>query len=112
MVAWKTTDMWISADLLKFTDERTLEIASANTFAGYREHDWDIVAVASDTRAPLIVAQAQRAVALNSFSETSLKYDLDDKRLAHTMQWRPDLSMASHDQIQSFLERQTFYLEL
>lgn len=107
MVAWKTANMWVSAELLEFPNERTLEVASTNTFAGYREHDWDIIALDSESRAPVVVAQAQRAVALNSFSETTLRYELDRKRLANTMRWRPDPNIASYDEIQNYIEKTT-----
>ena len=107
VMAWRTSDMWISAGLVSFSKQKTLEISNRTTFTGYREHDWDIVAVDPSSRLPVLTVQGHRGIALSSFSEAKVKYDIDDRQLAYAMQWKPDLSIATRAEAQAFLNQET-----
>lgn len=98
MVPTQLKSFWISNDLLKRKDGSEIQIYTKPTFRGFREADFQIIALNS-TKQVQIVINGWRETALNSLDASSV--DKSGLRCYHT-DWKPDPALMNSIEIASY----------
>ena len=111
MVAARTDDIWISSALLNEAALTEMKLSSKTIFRGYREMDCSIVAVDGHTNRPLISIERHRATATGSLKQPILN-DQRLKKLAYTIEWKPDLSLMTNAEAQRYFQDHFHGMEL
>lgn len=98
MVPTHLENLWISNDFLKKPSLAAIKVCSSSVSHGYREADFDILALDPSTDEPLIVVDCYRATAVTSLVEPSSGKP-EWRRLCYSMEWKPDLDMLRSEQL-------------
>lgn len=94
MVPTHIQNLWISNEFIRKPNLDTIKVCSNSMSQGYREAEFDILALDPDTDEPLIVVDCYRATAVASLVEPSFG-ESDWRRLCYSIEWKPDVDQLS-----------------
>jgi len=93
--------LWLSNDFFTQPDVDSIRVSSISKSKGYREADFDILAVNSVTGEPLIVVDSYRATAVTSL-DVSSHSGSHWRRLCYSVDWKPDLELLDNKQLSAY----------
>lgn len=88
MVPTRIRKLWISNEVLNYSDSDSLSVHSHLTFQGYRESEFSILAVDTKNKQPCIAIEGYRITALNQSNDQHY----DWRRLCFGIDTKPDLA--------------------
>ena len=95
MVPTRIRSLWISNDLLEFSDTDSLSVHSHLTFQGFRESEFSILALDTINNKPCIAIEGYRITAVNNSTN---QYDW--RRLCFGIDTKPDLEHLDAKQLE------------
>ncbi|KAL8726146.1 MAG: hypothetical protein Q9166_006903 [cf. Caloplaca sp. 2 TL-2023] len=90
MVPTRLRSLWISNDFLTWPNPDSIQAFSNSKAEGFREVEFDILAVSAVDNEPLIVFSGYRATAVTSL-DVSLSGESHWRRICCSIDWKPDL---------------------
>ena len=98
MVPTNIQNMWISNGFIRKPNLSTINVCSNSRSQGYREAEFDILAMDPGTDEPLIVVDCYRATAVASLVERRFG-ESDWRRLCYSIEWKPDVDQLRGDRL-------------
>ena len=101
MVPTYLHNLWISNDFFARPELESIRVHSTSRSKGYREADFDILALDSANGKPLIVVDSYRATAvtsLDAFTSTESQW----RRLCYSIDWKPDIDLLDGQQLSTY----------
>ena len=95
MIPTRIRSMWISNELMKYSDTNSLSVHSHLTFQGFRESEFSILALDTDNDKPCIVIEGYRITAVNNSTH---QYH-DWRRLCFGIDIKPDVAYLNAKQL-------------
>ncbi|WQF87991.1 Putative Acyl transferase domain superfamily, GroES-like superfamily, alcohol dehydrogenase [Colletotrichum destructivum] len=100
-------EMWISNKLFDLPGNPLMHAASTQTMRGFRESEFDTVAVLDGTNEPVVVIRGERGTAITSLDDAGETQEAD--AACYSLDFRADLSlMASSTTTHNYLMNHTF----
>lgn len=99
MVPTRIRSLWISNDLLEFSDTDSLSVHSHLTFQGFRESEFSILALDTINNKPCIAIEGYRITAVNN---SNSQYDW--RRLCFGIDTKPDLEHLDAKQLEQLCD--------
>ena len=90
MVPTHIQNLWISNEFITKPDLNTIKVCSNSMSQGYREAEFDILALDPGTDEPLIVVDCYRATAVASLVEPP-SGESDWRRICYSIEWKSDV---------------------
>lgn len=100
MVPTRIRSLWISNELLGFSDTDSLSVHSHLTFQGFRESEFSILALENGNNKPCIAIEGYRITAVNNSTD---QYH-DWRRLCFGIDTKPDLEQLSPKQLEDLCD--------
>ena len=100
MVPTRIRSLWISNDLLKYSDTDSLSVLSHLTFQGFRESEFSILALDNVNNKPCIAIEGYRITAVNN----STNQYHDWRRLCFGIDTKPDLEQLNAKQLENLCD--------
>lgn len=100
MVPTRIRSLWISNELLDFSDTDSLSVHSQLTFQGFRESEFSILALDTNNSKPCIVIEGYRITAIDN----STKQYHDWRSLCFGIETKPDLEYINTKQLEDLCE--------
>ena len=100
MVPTRIRSLWISNELLDFSDNDGLSVHTQLTFQGFRESEFSILALDTKHNKPRIVIEGYRITAINK--STHQRYDW--RRLCFGIDTKPDLTYLKAKQVEEMCD--------
>lgn len=101
MVPTRLQNLWISNAFLTRPDLTTIEAYSNSRAEGFREAEFDIVALDPNTKEPLVILDGYRATAVTSL-DVSSSSESRWKRLCYSIDVRPDIDLLDRDSLAAY----------
>ncbi|KAL8893510.1 MAG: hypothetical protein Q9192_005191 [Flavoplaca navasiana] len=101
MVPTHLHSLWISNSLLTKPNHTSIKAFSSSRAKGFREAEFDIIALDSATKEPLIVLDGYRATAITSL-DVSSSGESRWRRLCYSIDTRPDLDLLPKDSLAAY----------
>ncbi|KAL8855884.1 MAG: hypothetical protein Q9178_007504 [Gyalolechia marmorata] len=98
MVPSRLDNLWLSNALLTRPSLESIKAFSKSRLEGFREREFDIIALDPSTDEPLIVVDGYRATAVSSLDAHS-SVQSDWRRLCYSIDWKPDLDLLNSDRL-------------
>ena len=95
MVPTRIRSMWISNELMEYSDTNSLSVHSHLTFQGFRESEFSILALDTDNQKPCIAIEGYRITAVN---DSTNQYH-DWRRLCFGIDVKPDVAHLNATQL-------------
>ena len=95
MIPTHIRSMWISNELMEFSDTNSLSVHSHLTFQGFRESEFSILALDTDYHKPCIAVEGYRITAVNNIT----KQNKDWRRLCFGIDIKPDVAHLNAKQL-------------
>ena len=95
MIPTRIRSMWISNELMKYSDTNSLSVHSHLTFQGFRESEFSILALETDNDQPCIAIEGYRITAVNNSTH---QYH-DWRRLCFGIDIKPDVAHLNAKQL-------------
>ena len=96
MIPTRIRSMWISNELMKYSDTNSLSVHSHLTFQGFRESEFSILALDADHDKPCIAVEGYRITAVHSSTH---QYH-DWRRLCYGIDIKPDVAHLNAKQLE------------
>ena len=100
MVPTRIRSLWISNDLLEYSDTDSLSVHSHLTFQGFRESEFSILALDTNNSRPCIAIEGYRITAVNS--TTNQSYDW--RSLCFGIETKPDFEYLNAKQLEDLCD--------
>ena len=100
MVPTRIRNLWISNEMLNYSDTHGLSVHSHLTFQGYRESEFSILALDSRTNKPCITIEGYRITAVNQSDDKHY----DWRRLCFGIDTKPDIACLNTKQLEDRCE--------
>ena len=100
MVPTRIRSLWISNELLDYSDTDGLEVFSHLTFQGFRESEFSILAMDKNNNKPCIAIEGYRITAVNS----STNQYHDWRRLCFDIDTKPDIELLNAKQLEGLCD--------
>ena len=98
MVTTHIQNMWISNEFIRKPSLNRIKVCSNSTSQGYREAEFEILAMDPGTDEPLIVVDCYRATVVASLVERPFG-ESDWRRLCYSIEWKPDVDQLRGDRL-------------
>ena len=94
MIPTRIRSMWISNELMEYSDTNSLSVHSHLTFQGFRESEFSILALDTDNSKPCIAIEGYRITAVNNSNQYH-----DWRRLCFGIAIKPDVAHLNAKQL-------------
>ncbi|KAK1979267.1 hypothetical protein LZ30DRAFT_783573 [Colletotrichum cereale] len=99
-------EMWISNKLFYLPGNPLMHAASTQTMRGFRESEFDTVAVLDGTNKPMVVIRGERGTAITSLDDVGEAQEAD--AACYSLDFRADLSLMANSTAHEYLMKHTF----
>ena len=100
MVPTRIRNLWISNDMLNYSDTDSLSVHSHLTFQGYRDSEFSILALDTNNNKPCITIEGYRITAINQ----SIEQHYDWRRLCSGISTKPDIACLNTKQLEDLCD--------
>ncbi|RAQ99355.1 KR domain-containing protein [Stemphylium lycopersici] len=86
-------EIWVSQKLLTAVGNPNLTASTHETMRGFRETEYDTVALFSDTQEPVVIIAGERGTAITSLALSAASASKSSEDMLYTLDFKPDLSL-------------------